>query len=313
MTRGGNRGKASLLDTAMIGIHAGAMDRARLPLNALRAFEAAARHLNFTRAAIELCVSQGAVSHQVAQLERRLDARLFHRLPRGLALTDEGQALIPVVSDAFDRVGTMLDRFADGHFREPLHVGVVGTFAVGWLLERLDAFAAAHPQVDVRLSINNNRVDLAGEGLDCAIRFGDGAWHGTHAERLMRAPLTALCAPGTAARLSHPADLRRETLLRSHRANEWSGWFAAAGMAAPTLRGPMFDSSALMVAAAIAGRGVALAPAAMFQRELAAERLVRPFAIEVDLGSYWLTRLTSRGDGAALRAFRRWLGDALAP
>src|SRR3954463_10868517 len=110
-------------------IHASRMDRAQLPLNALRAFEAAARHLNFTRAAIELCVSQGAVSHQVAALEERLGTPLFRRLPRGLALTDEGQALVPTVADAFDRIGATLDLYADGRLREVLNVGVVGTFA----------------------------------------------------------------------------------------------------------------------------------------------------------------------------------------
>src|SRR3546814_7436331 len=136
------------------------MDRAQLPLNALRAFEAAARHLNFTRAAIELCVSQGAVSHHVAQLERRLGVRLFHRLPRGLSLTDEGRALVPVLAEAFDRVGATLDQYAGGRFREVLKVGVVGTFATGWLLPRLDAFARAHPAIDLRISTNNNRVDL---------------------------------------------------------------------------------------------------------------------------------------------------------
>jgi len=171
------------------------MDRAQLPLNALRAFEAAARHLNFTRAGLELCVSQGAVSHQVAELERRLGTRLFHRLPRGLALTDEGHALVPVVSEAFDRVAATLDQYAGGRFREALKVGVVGTFATGWLLPRLDRFARAHPAIDLRISTNNNRVDLAGEALDYAIRFGDGAWHGTHAEPLLAAPMAPTPAP----------------------------------------------------------------------------------------------------------------------
>ena len=287
------------------------MDRAQLPLNALRAFEAAARHLNFTRAAIELCVSQGAVSHQVAQLERRLGTRLFHRLPRGIALTDEGQALVPVVADAFDRVAATLDQYADGRFREAVKVGVVGTFATGWLLDRLDDFARAHPGIDLRISTNNNRVDLAGEALDYAIRFGDGAWHGTHAEPLIAAPMTPLCAPAIAARLRSPADLVHEPLLRSYRPDEWGLWFAAAGLAAPVLRGPVFDSSALMATAAAAGQGVALAPAAMFTRELAAERLVQPFAVEIDAGRYWLTRLMSRTESDAMRRFKRWLIEAM--
>jgi LysR family transcriptional regulator of beta-lactamase len=276
-------------------------------LNALRAFEASARHLNFTRAAIELCVSQGAVSQQVAQLERRLGTSLFRRLPRGLALTDEGQALVPVLGDALDRIGATLDRFAGGRLREVLNLGVVGTFATGWLLDRLDGFARALPHIDLRIMTNNNRVDLAGEGLDLAIRFGDGAWHGTHAEPVMAAPLTPLCSPTVAARLTGPAGLSGELLLRSYRADEWPRWFEAAGMACPPLHGPVFDSSAAMAVAAMSGVGVALAPAAMFAKELGAERLVCPFDVEVDTGRYWITRLHSREESPAMRAFRDWL------
>ncbi len=288
------------------------MDRAQLPLNALRAFEAAARHLNFTRAAIELCVSQGAVSHQVAQLEQRLGVRLFDRLPRGLALTDEGQALVPVLADAFDRVGATLDRYADGRLRDPLKVGVVGTFATGWLLPRLDGFLRAHPVVDLRISTNNNRVDLAGEALDYAIRFGDGAWHGTQAEPLIEAPLSPLCAPGIATRLTRPSDLLKETLLRSYRKDEWPRWFAAASATAPVLRGPVFDSSALMVSAAMAGHGVALAPPAMFERELALGQLMQPFAVTIDVGRYWLTKLMSRAETTAMQQFKSWLASETA-
>ncbi|AMK17642.1 MULTISPECIES: LysR family transcriptional regulator [Sphingobium] len=288
------------------------MDRSQLPLNALRAFEAAARHLNFTRAAIELCVSQGAVSHQVAQLERRLGTRLFHRLPRGLALTDDGQALVPVLADMFDRVGALLDQYTDGRFREVLHIGVVGTFATGWLLHRLGGFERACPHIDLRVSTNNNRVDIAGEALDFAIRFGDGAWHGTIAEPLFEARLTPLCAPSIAHRLSSPRDLTQELLLRSYRPDEWRRWFEAAGASQPVLRGPVFDSSALMVAAAANGLGVALAPAAMFTYELIAEHLVQPFDIAVDAGRYWLTRLISRKDSDAMRSFRHWLMNEVA-
>jgi LysR family transcriptional regulator of beta-lactamase len=283
------------------------MDRAQLPLNALRAFEAAARHLNFTRAAIELCVSQGAVSHQVAQLEQRLGTRLFHRLPRGLALTDEGHALVPVLAEMFDRVAATLDQYADGRFREALKVGVVGTFATGWLLPRLDGFARAHPSIDLRLSTNNNRADLAGEALDFAIRFGDGAWHGTHAEPLLEAPMAPVCAPAIAAQLRSPADLAQHPLLRSYRADEWTLWFAKTCVPAPRLRGPVFDSSVLMASAAAAGLGVALLPPAMFTRELAAEQLVQPFAPMIDVGRYWLTRLMSRPETDAMRRFREWI------
>jgi LysR family transcriptional regulator of beta-lactamase len=287
--------------------------RPHLPLNALRAFEASARHLSFTRAGLELFVSQAAISHQIKGLEARLGVTLFRRLPRGLALTDEGAALVPVLSEAFERIGGTLERFADGRFREVLTIGVVGTFAIGWLLPRLPDFARLHPEVDLRLLTNNNRVDLAGEGLDFAIRFGAGAWHGCEATALIEAPLTPLCAPAIAARLEGPADLARETLLRSYRADEWPLWFAAAGCPAPRIRGPVFDSSPVMAAAAAAGAGVALLPAAMFARELATETLVRPFEAELHAGGYWLTRLHSRPETAAMRAFRAWLVETAAP
>jgi LysR family transcriptional regulator of beta-lactamase len=283
-----------------------------LPLNALRAFEASARHLSFTRAAIELNVTQSAVSAQVKNLEERLGVSLFRRLPRGLALTDEGHALLPMLSETFARIGAVLEQFRDGRLREVLTVAVVGTFAVGWLIPRLEAFHRDYPFVDLRLLTHNNRVDLAGEGLDYAIRFGDGAWHGTHAEPLMDAPLSPVCTPEIAARLREPADLARETLLRSYRTDEWARWFGAAGVAPPLLRGPVFDSSVTMAAAAMQGLGVALLPPAMFGQALRDERLVQPFGIAVSTGRYWLTRLKSKQGTIAMREFRAWLLAAVA-
>ena len=281
--------------------------RPYLPLNALRAFEAAARHLSFKKAAIELNVTPAALSHQVKGLEERLGTPLFHRLPRGLALTDEGQALLPVLAESFDRIAARLEGFDLGAGREVLTIGSVGTFATSWLLPRLAEFGAAHPEVDLRLSTNNNRVDIAEEGLDFAIRFGDGAWHGTEADRLLEAPLTPLCCPDVAARLNAPADLLGETLLRSYRVHDWPDWFAAAGVAPPRLHGPVFDSSVLMVEAARRGHGVALAPARMFAEILESGALVRPFGIAVATGHYWLTRLKSRVPTPAMAAFRDWL------
>lgn len=278
-----------------------------LPLNALRAFEVSARQLSFTRAAEELNVTQTAVSMQVKNLEQRLGVALFRRLPRGLALTDEGQALLPVVAQSFGRIADVLSQFEDGRRREVLTVGVVGTFAVGWLMPRLREFQQDHPFIDLRLLTNNNRVDLAGEGLDYAIRFGDGAWHGTEAERLFSAPLTPMCAPDIAARLAHPSDLAAQTLLRSYRASEWSQWFAAAGTACPPLRGFVFDSSLALAEAAVQQAGVALLPVLMFERELREGRLVCPFETGIATGAYWLTRLKSRQETRAMSAFRRWL------
>jgi LysR family transcriptional regulator of beta-lactamase len=283
------------------------MVRPHLPLNALRAFEASARHLSFTRAAIELCVTQAAVSHQIKGLEARLGVQLFRRLPRGLTLTDEGLALLPTLGESFDRIAELVEGIASGVPTQLLSVAAVGSFATGWLLPRLQGFRSAHPRIDLRLFTNNNRVDLAGEGLDAAIRFGDGLWHGTEALALMEAPLTPLCTPAFARGLARPQDLLGHTLLRSYRADEWPRWFAVAGVAAPPLKGPVFDSSLAMAEAALQGAGVALAPPSMLPRLMEAGALVRPFAPEVAIGRYWLTWLRSRPISPAMAAFRDWL------
>ncbi|MDQ1198012.1 LysR family transcriptional regulator [Agrobacterium sp. SORGH_AS 787] len=288
------------------------MVRPHLPLNALRAFEAAARHLSFTRAAIELCVTQTAISHQVKLLEDRLGAALFKRLPRGLMITDEGLALLPTLRDSFDRMADILQRFEDGHLQEVLSVGAVGTFAVGWLLPRLTEFQDLYPFIDIRLSTNNNRVDIAAEGLDFAIRFGNGAWHDTEAEELFSAPLSALCIPSIAARLKTPHDVTQQTLLRSYRADEWPDWFSEAGVPAPRLKGIVFDSSVPMAEAALQGAGIALAPPLMFQRHLSSGDLVQPFPVYVSKGCYWLTRLKSRAVTNAMATFAAWLKDKAA-
>lgn len=290
------------------------MLRSHLPLNALRAFEASARHLSFTRAAIELCVTQAAVSHQVKSLEAQLNVTLFKRLPRGLMLTSEGESLLPVLRDAFDRIALTLDQFEGGHYREVLTVGAVGTFAVGWLLPRLADFHNRYPLIDLRLSTHNNRVDVAAEGLDYAIRFGAGAWHGTDACPLLEAPLTVLCVPQIAEQLRSPADVLKHTLLRSYRADEWNLWFQAAGLPSDTRvpRSVVFDSSLAMMEAALQGAGVALAPARMFSRQLENDVIRQPFEMGITTGSYWLTRLQSRAETPAMVAFKGWLQASVA-
>lgn len=295
--------------SAPIFSHAG-LDIGDVSLNALRAFEAAARHLSFTRAGLELSVTQAAVSHQVKALEARLGAPLFRRTARGLLLTDEGLALMPPLTETFARLSHVLGQFQGGRLKEVLTISVVGTFAVGWLLPRLAAFRAANPSVELRLLTNNNRVDLAGESLDYAIRFGDGAWPGCEAILIAPAPFATLAAPALAARLATPADLAGVPLLRSYRVQDWPAWFAAAGVAGITARGPLFDSSWIMVQAAILGEGVALAPPSMFAREIADGRIVQPFAVSVDAGGYWLARLRTRPVSRAMTAFADWLAAA---
>lgn len=289
------------------------MAHARINLGALKAFEAAARALSLTRAADELNVTQAAVSHQVRLLENQLGVELFRRLPRGLALTDEGLNLLPAIQEAFGRIDTALDRVGDGLAREVVHVGAVGTFASGWLLPRLGEFARAHPRVDVRVSTHNNRVDPAAEGLDFAIRYGRGTWPGMHSALLMAAPVAPLCTPNIAAQLRDAEDLMRFTLLRSYFVDDWRLWFEAAGVApAGSINGPIFDSSLTMVQCALQGLGIALAPPAMFERELAEGRLAQPFELALDAGGYWLTRLALKPVGDGADAFAAWIERAAA-
>jgi LysR family transcriptional regulator of beta-lactamase len=284
-----------------------------LPLSALQAFEAAARHLNFTRAADELCVTQGAVSHQVRVLEAHLGVRLFDRLPRGVALTDEGLSLSPELSRSFALMSGVLERARTGGYQEPIVVGVVNTFAIGWLLPRLEMFRARHPELDVRIRTHNNLVNHAGEGLDCAIQFGDGAWPNLEATRVVDANLAPLCSPTLASRLQHPSELAAMPLLQSYRPDEWARWFAIVGVDPPKTRGMMFDSSLAMAAAAERSVGVALAPPVLFAIEIASGRLVQPFPTTVDAGAYFITRLASRPATAAVRAFIQWCAEAGAP
>jgi LysR family transcriptional regulator of beta-lactamase len=283
------------------------MDRPDLPLNGLRVFEAAYRQGSFTRAAIELRVTQAAVSHQIARLEDRLGVALFVRASGGLVPTDEGRALYPVLEHGFDAMARTLDRITGHRDIETLKIGVVTTFAVGWLLPRLPEFRRTHPSIDLRLSTNNNRVEILREGLDMAIRYGAGSWTGLEAELLVEAPLTPLCAPSIAEYQTKPDALGREVLLRSYRSDEWPRWFAEAGSACPPLTGPMFDSSLAMADIASEGGGVALLPLDMFTRRIAQGRLVQPFSTVLSAGSYFLTWPADRPVTPAMVDFRRWL------
>lgn len=283
------------------------MDVSRLPLNALRAFEAAARLGSLTKAGMELHVGQTAISHQIKLLEKDLGFPLFERLPRGIALTEEAQALLPVLTDALRRVSEKLHQMRAGGTAEMITIGVLGSFALGWLLPRLQEFAQLHPNVEVRIKTNNNRADTLLDGLDLFIRFGDGAWHGTEAIALTQAPLTPVCSPRGADLIREPTDLLTHHLLRSYRQDEWPLWFRAAGLTPPVARGWVFDNSLALVDAVAQGLGVALVPAAMFTRDIAAGRIVQPFDLGVLTGTYWLTRLKSRTETNAVAAFKTWI------
>ena len=225
------------------------MTRSYIPLNSLRAFEAAARHLSFTRAAIELNVTHSAISQHVKSLEQQLNCQLFVRGSRGLMLTTEGESLLPVLNDSFDRMAGVLDRFATKQTQEKLKIGVVGTFAIGCLFPLLSDFKRSYPHIDLHISTHNNRVDPAAEGLDYTIRYGGGAWHDTDAQYLCSALMSPLCSPTLASQIQTPADILKFPLLRSYRRDEWALWKQAAGKARPhhTTHERLFDPHVTMM------------------------------------------------------------------
>ncbi len=292
-------------------------NRERLPpLTAVRYFEAAARHLSFTKAAAELNVTHGAISHQVKALEEWLGLPLFRRLNRALALTEAGQTYMVPVREALERLadGTRAVRARDGS--GALTVSALPSFAAKWLVPRLGSFRAAWPDIDVRVSATQKLVDFNREDdVDCAIRHGHGpTWPGSEALLLISEDFSPVCSPRLldgAAPLREPADLAGHTLLQDYDWNVdlWDRWLAAADVALLGRRRALsFNSSSLMLQAAIDGLGVALTQSVLSGDDLAAGRLVRPFRLTVptDAGYYLVT---PRGgmERPKVAAFRDWL------
>src|SRR5436190_9694023 len=206
------------------------MPRRLPPLNALKASEAAARHESFTRAAEELCVTQGAVSHQVKALEAELGLKLFNRQPQRLVITEAGRAYLGVVRDAFDRIADGTERLLQRQSGGALTVSTSPNFAAKWLVHRLGRFAEAHPEIDLRVSASLHHVDFAREDIDLAIRHGDGTASGLHVTRLCTEELFPVCSPKLLAGrnpLRQPSDLGRFTLIHVSDRQGWSnrqGW-----------------------------------------------------------------------------------------
>ncbi|WP_395681265.1 LysR substrate-binding domain-containing protein [Inquilinus sp.] len=282
-----------------------------LPLPALHAFEAAARHVSFTRAAEELGLTQAAVSYHVKRLEERLGAPLFARHGRSLALTAAGERLAAEVVDAFGRLRAAVGGETDAAGRT-LTVASVPTFATHWLAPRLGAFQAAHPDLTVRLAISTELGDRIDDQLtaDVEIRTGAGGFPPRLAvHKLLDVRLACVVAPSLAAGLRQPADVLSLPLIGM--AMSWDAWFAAVGVDAPEwLRkpAPRFDNQVASVQAAATGLGAALVTPEFFAGELAAGRLVAPFPIVVDRGKgYWLVQALEQRHRPKIRAFREWI------
>jgi LysR family transcriptional regulator, glycine cleavage system transcriptional activator len=288
------------------------MSRRLPPLNALRAFEAAARHLSFTRAADELHVTQTAISHQIKALEERLGVRLFRRLPRGLLLTEEAQRYLPPIRDAFHLIAAATEQLGAGSSSGRLTVSVLPSFAAKWLVPRLGRFRATYPDLDLRISASSQLVDFVRDDVDIAIRMGRGRYPGLRVDRLFGESMLLVCAPKLltgAHPLRRPEDLREQVLLHDDDHTGWQLWLELAGVEGvdPT-RGPIFTDSAMVVQAAAEGQGVALARRVLAAGDLAAGRLVQPFEVSLphDL-AYYLVSPEATAEQPRIRAFRAWL------
>jgi LysR family glycine cleavage system transcriptional activator len=302
------------------------MERRRLPpLNALRAFEAAARHMNFSRAADELSVTPGAVSQQIQNLEDFIGVALFKRTPKGLLLTDAAQTALPALRDAFDKLGEAASQLTAPVDGRRVTVSAAPSFAAKWLMPRLGRFEAAHPDMDVWLSAGMELVDFASGEIDVAIRYGSGRYPGLEVIRLMSETVTPVAAPALLAQrpIATPDDLGRHILLHdgSPDADEscpdWIMWLTARGVkGVDGARGPRFNQSSLVIEAAVAGRGVALAKGALAQADIDAGRLVAPLAAAdastpLDF-AYYLVYPKPKGRLKQVRAFSAWVQEEAA-
>jgi LysR family glycine cleavage system transcriptional activator len=288
------------------------MARRLPPLNAVRAFEAAARHLSFTKAAEELHVTQAAISHQVKALEEYLGLKLFRRLNRALVLTEEGQTYLPPVKRIFDQLYDATRRLSENEARGRLTVSVLPSLAARWLVPRLGRFRQAHPDIDVRIAPATHLVDFAREDVDVGIRYGRGRYPGLRVDRLMSEDIMPVCSPALLTGpkpLQQPGDLKYYTLLHDEGHGDWRTWLLAAGVEdVDATRGTVFMDSSMLIEAAATGQGVALARGALAADDLASGRLVRPFDFNIPAEfAYYVVCPKATADQPKVVAFREWL------
>ena len=282
------------------------------PLTALRAFEAAGRHLSFTKAADELHVTQAAISHQVKSLEKYLGLKLFRRLNRTLLLTDAGQLYLPPLTDAFEGITRATHRLRQHLGRARLTVSVLPSFAAGWLVPRLGRFRQRCPDVDLRIDPTNSLTDFRRDDVELGILYGRGNYPGLRTDRLMREEFFPVCSPRLLegpAPLRDPADLTHHTLLHDDMTVDWRTWLLAAGVeGVDAERGITVTDSSMLLRAAIAGQGVALARSVLAADEIASGRLVRPFDVDVPTEyAYYLAYPEKSADQSNVVAFREWI------
>jgi len=289
-------------------------------LNGLRAFESAARHLSFTRAADELNVTQTAISHQIRRLEEQIGIPLFVRRNRALALTREALDYLPSIRTAFEDL-----RRATARLRRPereglLTVSTTASLAAKWLVTRVAAFQDGNPGIEIRITTSPHLVDFQREEVDMAVRYGRWSWPGLRAQWLMAEDIFPVCSPSLLHGdnpLRHPEDLAPHTLLHATVSREdWQLWLTAAGLpvSLATRRGMSFDQSFMAIQAAVEGLGIALGRTPLVQADIAAGRLVVPFdvVLPADAG-YYIAAPERTADSAKIALFRDWLIGSVEP
>ncbi len=294
------------------------MARRLPPMKALRAFEAAARHLSFTKAAEELNVTQAAISHQVKALEEVLGIALFRRFNRRLMLTDAGQTYQPALGEAFDIVEAATRKLRLEEQTGPLKVTVANSFAAKWLLPRLPSFRAREPDIDVMVAASDTIVDFTRDDFDMGVRFGLGRYAGLRIDLLFEDEVFPVCSPRLLEGLhplGAPADLIHHTLLHDDVGHsevpDWRRWLKLTGVRGVRLeRGQRFSHSSLAIQAAIDAQGVALVRASLVGLDLEAGRLIRPFgpAMKSNYACYVVAPEGS-AEKPKIKAFRDWLFD----
>jgi LysR family glycine cleavage system transcriptional activator len=282
------------------------------PLNAVRAFEVAARHLSFKEAAAELGVTNGAISLQIKNLEDALGAKLFDRRARTVTLTNEGQRYFRSVRTAFRILKEATAEFRSID-RSILTVSCTPLFASQWLMPRLGSFQRQAPTVDVRISTTNRLIDFARDRIDLAIRHGLGRYPGLFTERLVDDDLIVVCSPRLIGdkkqRIRDADDLRQFAFLHEEHNDDWRLWLAAAGVEGIDWpAGPVLSDSKAVINAAVAGDGMALLRESMIRSELRTGRLIRPLParLKVDL-AYYLVHPLGALDRREVGLFRQWL------
>lgn len=287
------------------------MSRRLPPLNSLRAFEAAARHLSFTKAAEELFVTQAAISHQIKALEDFLGVQLFIRRNRKLLLTDEGQLYWPKIRDIFEKLVNATEQVKAQGATGSLTVCVIPTFATLWLIPRLAEFGELHPEIEVRIKASDVEVDFVREDIDIAIYYGKGEYDGLCCDVLFEEHLTPVCSPDFPQKknLKTPEDLKNVTLLHDASTEEWRTWLKSADVTGVNLdHGPVFSHSGMVLQAARHGQGIAMGHSVLSQMDIETGRLIAPFDIVVDSGySYDLVCPENSYDSPKVVAFREWL------